>query len=75
MAARPSAPARRARLDGPLTDWFLAEWDVSEEGKKKRSGGERDEVRRLGLMMKFQLRGTRERRASQLNRADKEEMI
>lgn len=33
MAARPSAPARRAQLNGPLTDWFLAEWDVSEEGR------------------------------------------
>lgn len=51
MAARPSAPARRAQLDGALTDWFLAERDVSGEERgreKRRSGGERDEVRRLG---------------------------
>lgn len=41
MAARPSALARRAPLDGPLTDWFLAERDVSGELKKKR---EREEV-------------------------------
>lgn len=73
MAARPSAPALRALLDGPLTDWFLAEWDVSKEGGKKRSRGERDEVGRLGLMVKFQWREARERRASQLKRADKEE--
>lgn len=56
MAARPSALACRARLDRTLTDWFLAEWDVSEEGEKER---ERDEVRRLGLMMKFQSREAR----------------
>lgn len=38
MAARPSAPARRARLDGALTDWALAERDVrgEERGEKKR---------------------------------------
>lgn len=57
-------------------DWLVfSRVGCAHRGGKKKRMRERNEVRGLGLMMKFQLREARERRASQVKQADKEEMI